>query len=405
MDTFVARQAVILVGGKGTRLGEATRDTPKPMLPIEGDRRFLDYLLDQVARQGFTDIVMVAGHLGDQVAARFDGAAIREARVRVVREPEPRGTAGALLEVADKLDPAFLMMNGDAFVDCNLRAFERAAAALGSATIATLQVDDPRRYGTLRLDGARVAAFREKNPEAAGPGTISAGIYRLDRSIPGTIASLPASMETDVFPALASAWRLHCAPVSGWFLDIGRGETLAQARAELPARTTRPCGFLDRDGTLNVDKGYTHRVADLVWIDGARRAIRRLNDEGYLAIVCTNQAGVARGLYGEADVHAFHAAMRAELAREGAFVDAFYHCPFHVGAVDPRYRVDHPDRKPNPGMLLRAMRDWSIDRSRSFMIGDGAGDLAAARAAGVAGHLYDGGPLDRMVESILAAGP
>ena len=121
---------------------------------------------------------------------------------------------------------------------------------------------------------------------------------------------------------------------------------------------------------------------------------------GHLVVVCTNQAGVARGFYGEADVDAFHAAMRADLARDGAFIDAFYHCPFHVDAVDPRYRLDHADRKPRPGMLLRAMAEWPIDRARSFLIGDSDADLAAARAASVAGYRYTGGSLERLVDSI-----
>jgi D-glycero-D-manno-heptose 1,7-bisphosphate phosphatase len=166
----------------------------------------------------------------------------------------------------------------------------------------------------------------------------------------------------------------------------------------------RPAAFLDRDGVINVDHGYVHRVEDLVWIAGAPEAIRRLNEAGYLVIVVTNQSGIGRGYYDEAAMEAVHAALRARLAAAGATVDAIYACPYHPQARVERFRhPDHPDRKPNPGLLLRAMREFAIDRERSFMIGDKDSDMEAARRAGVAGHLFEGGDLDAFVRTLLAA--
>lgn len=165
----------------------------------------------------------------------------------------------------------------------------------------------------------------------------------------------------------------------------------------------RPAILFDRDGTLNVDHGYTFRPSDLVWTPGAREAVKRVNDAGFLAVVVTNQSGVARGLYGEAEVQAFHAAMNAELASLGAHLDALYACPFHADAVVEAYRhADHPDRKPNPGLLLRAMAELDLDPRRTAMIGDQPSDLAAAAAAGVRGALYRGGDLARLVSDLLA---
>jgi D-glycero-D-manno-heptose 1,7-bisphosphate phosphatase len=160
--------------------------------------------------------------------------------------------------------------------------------------------------------------------------------------------------------------------------------------------------FLDRDGVLNEDLGYVHRPADLRWIDGAREAVARINRAGLLAIVVTNQSGVARGFYSEEDVRALHAHMAAELAAVGACVDAFYYCPYHEDGVVPRYVApDHPDRKPNPGMLLRAIADLDVDPARSLVIGDRASDLEAARRAGVRGALFAGGSLEAFVLAAL----
>jgi D-glycero-D-manno-heptose 1,7-bisphosphate phosphatase len=166
---------------------------------------------------------------------------------------------------------------------------------------------------------------------------------------------------------------------------------------------SEPCAFFDRDGTLNLDAGYTHRPEDLAWTPQAREAVRALNDAGWRVVVCTNQSGVARGYFDEAAVEAFHAAMQASLAEVGARIDAFYSCPFHEDGTVERYRVaDHPDRKPNPGMLRRAMADLDLDPARAFMVGDRDADLEAAAAAGLPGYLYEGGSLLAVVEQAMA---
>ena len=163
----------------------------------------------------------------------------------------------------------------------------------------------------------------------------------------------------------------------------------------------RPAAFLDRDGVLNVDFGYTYKPEDLEFVEGAEAAVRRLNEAGYLVVVVTNQSGVARGFYSEVDVARFHAHMQAELTKAGARIDAFYTCPYHPDGIVAEYRVDHADRKPNPGMILRALGDLPIDAGRSFLIGDKASDMAAAASAGIAGHLFSGGDLDDFVAGVL----
>jgi D-glycero-D-manno-heptose 1,7-bisphosphate phosphatase len=165
----------------------------------------------------------------------------------------------------------------------------------------------------------------------------------------------------------------------------------------------RKAAFLDRDGVLNVDHGYVHRVEDLQVIDGAPEAVRRLNDAGYLVIVVTNQSGIGRGYYDEAAMHAVHARLVERFADQaGAHIDAFYHCPFHPDAPVERFRhPDHPDRKPNPGLVLRAIKDWDVDPAGSFLIGDKDSDLEAARRAGVVGHHFEGGDLDQFVAALL----
>jgi D-glycero-D-manno-heptose 1,7-bisphosphate phosphatase len=161
--------------------------------------------------------------------------------------------------------------------------------------------------------------------------------------------------------------------------------------------------FFDRDGVLNEDAGFVHRIADFRWIEGAREAVKLVNDAGLHAIVVTNQSGVARGFFGEGDVLRLHAWMARDLASYGARIDAFYYCPYYDDATIEAYRVaDHPDRKPNPGMTLRAIRDFAIDPKRSLTIGDKPRDLEAGMRAGVEGRLFTGGSLARLVAEALA---
>lgn len=167
----------------------------------------------------------------------------------------------------------------------------------------------------------------------------------------------------------------------------------------------RPAVFFDRDGVLNLDHGYVHRVADFTWVDGALDAIRRLNRLGWLVFVVTNQSGVARGYYDEAAVAALHGWMAAEAERAGAHIDDFRYCPHLPKASVPAYAKDCDCRKPGPGMLLDLMAAWPVDAARSFMIGDKASDMEAARAAGIASHLFGGGDLAAFVGGILATAP
>ncbi len=154
--------------------------------------------------------------------------------------------------------------------------------------------------------------------------------------------------------------------------------------------------IFDRDGVLNEDVAYAHRPDQIRWIEGAMSAVRAVNSAGLFAFVATNQSGVARGLYTEADVVGLHDWMNGELARFGARIDAFVYSPYHPDGVVEAYRRASPCRKPGPGMILELMARFPVDPARTLMIGDQPTDVEAAGAAGVEGLLFSGG-------SVLAA--
>ncbi len=226
------RQAALLVGGRGTRLGALTDTMPKPMAPVAG-RPFLDWQIEDVARQGVERIVLLAGYKAEQIVARYDGRSVLGASVTVLVEPAPLGTAGAIRLFADRLDPAFFLMNGDTLFDVDLRDLPTHAAD-AVATLALRRTAPGGRYGTVDLapDG-RVTGFLPRSPDRDGP--INGGIYALDRRIVDWIAAGPVSMEADVFPRLADAGLLRGALYDGAFIDIGVPEDLERAQTLIPA--------------------------------------------------------------------------------------------------------------------------------------------------------------------------
>jgi len=160
-------------------------------------------------------------------------------------------------------------------------------------------------------------------------------------------------------------------------------------RSEPLARPKKPAAFLDRDGVLNVDRGYTHRPNDLEMIPGATAAVRLLNEAGYYVFVVTNQSGVARGYYTEAAIDQVHKRMQDIMNKESAHIDAFYYCPHHPEGTIKEFAISCLCRKPAPGMLEQAASEWPVERSHSFLIGDRDHDLAAATAFHIRGIKFD----------------
>lgn len=393
------RQCVFLVGGFGTRLGALTQATPKPLLNV-GGRPFLAWLLREVSRHGFTEAVMLGGFRGEQLEAVLGDGSDFGLKIRHVIEPAPAGTAGALTHAADFLDETFLLMNGDSLLDINLLDLCQPLPDSVVARAALRQVPDAGRYGQVTLDGDKVTGFNEKSNDAT-PGVINGGVYWMRRAILERINRTPMSLEQDIFPDLATEGRLEGRVYDRPFIDIGVPSSFSEAQSFVPSVARRGAVFFDRDGTLNVDVGYAHRPDQIRWTPGAVEAIKRVNDAGLLAFVVTNQAGVARGYYGDEEIAILHAWMQAQFKAVGAHIDAWAYCPHHPDFTEGG--CSH--RKPEPGMLRDLIATWDVDPAASLMVGDQLTDVQAAQAAGVRGLRYEGGDLEALIAAALATLP
>lgn len=170
----------------------------------------------------------------------------------------------------------------------------------------------------------------------------------------------------------------------------------------MPKRLPKKAVFLDRDGVLNVDTGYVHLPDEFQWIEGAKEAIKLFNNLDFYVFIVTNQSGVARGYFKERDVLALHRWIDGELRHVGASIDDWRYCPFHRDGIVPEFSMDHPWRKPAAGMIKDLLHSWPVKKEESFLIGDKTSDMAAAKAAGIAGYLFEGGNLLDFIRSILA---
>lgn len=225
--------AVILAGGRGTRLGAAAAGTPKPMLDV-GGRPFLERLLVHLAAHGFRRATLLVGHLASVVKDHFSSGAFAGVAVDCVSEPAPLGTGGALVAALPKLSDEFWLLNGDSFFDVDPSALAppSAAAEDWGAVLALARVPDIGRYGAVDVspDG-RIVAFREKG--GTGEGLINGGVYRMRRAALEPFKSA-RSLEQDIFPELATAGRLWGVEMRGAFIDIGTPDDLARARRDAP---------------------------------------------------------------------------------------------------------------------------------------------------------------------------
>lgn len=372
------REAIVLAGGFGTRLAHVVPDVCKPMAPVAG-RPFLRFIMDQLAAAGFDRAVVADGYRREQIEGFF-GPAYRGTAIEYSPEETPLLTGGAVKGALSRCESDWVfILNGDTWLDVDFGAMEAAAANVPdsvSAVIAVKRVRDFERYGTVDVDAAgSLTAFHEKRP--CEEGLINAGVYLLRRD---ALINMPEkfSLETDYFERVVGDGALRALECSGGFIDIGVPEDYELAQAMLaPLAKSWKLAMFDRDGTINVDTGHLHELEKLELIPSTVDIMRGYSDDpDFKVVVVTNQAGIAKGLYTEADMHRLHRYMEDELEKLGVHVDAWYFCPHH-----PDYTGPCECRKPAPGMLLAAMRDFDAMPDDCVMYGDKPSDEAAAKAA------------------------
>lgn len=374
---------IILAGGFGTRLQSVVKDVPKPMADINGTP-FLELLMREILFCDPERIILCVSYMKDVIKQHF-GDSFLGVPVLYSEENEPLGTGGAIKQAFDLfgLDEA-VVLNGDTYVQVNYSDFIRKSENEKLAVVLK-QVENANRYGHVQVENGRIISMREKSPEPTA-GLINAGIYKIRRDL--FSADLPDkfSFEKDLLEPQIAALKPLYMQSDEYFIDIGVPESYAQACRELKSvifgNPTHKALFLDRDGVINEDKHHLHKIGDCEFMDGIFDLCRDYKRKGFEIVVVTNQAGIAKGLYSEADYFKLRDFIHAEFEKQKCPIAAEYFCPYHPEGNGKYKRVSFY-RKPAPGMILRAAKDLNLDLAKSVLIGDAETDIMAAKTAGV----------------------
>lgn len=412
-------KTVIMAGGKGTRITSVASNIPKPMIKMEG-KPILEFELEFLRDQGFTDIIITISYLGNIIRDYFgDGSGISPitgkpfgVHIEYYFEQKPLGNAGALFKIRDKLTTDFLLLNADSMFNVDFNrfvAFHRRYGGL--VTLFTHPNSHPFDSGLIIAgkDKAvrRWLAKEDKRPEYY-KNRVNAGIHivnpkildmaGIDTEEIGGIGDdgkpVKVDLDRQLLKPLAGTGQMYCYDSPEYVKDMGTPDRYYTVCKDIKEgrvtcknlRNKQKAVFLDRDGTINKYVGFLRNIDDFELIDGVAEAIRRINDSGYLAIVVTNQPVIARGEVTIEDLEKIHNKMETLLGRQGAYLDTIYYCPHHPykgyeGEV-PGLKIECECRKPKPGMLLKAAEEFNIILENSWMIGDNESDIIAGKMAG-----------------------
>ncbi len=391
-------KTVIMAGGRGTRISSVASDIPKPMIRI-GEKPVLEREIECLRMQGFDDIILTVGYLGDIIRDYFGDGRKFGVRIEYYFEREPLGNAGALFKIRDQLQSDFLLLNGDAIFDVDFNRFVAYHNKRGGlATLFTHPNSHPYDSSLIVAD-ANGAVTQWLNKEDVRPryykNRVNAGLHVIS---PRLLTNQPnctkIDLDRNLLKPLAGTGQMFAYDSPEYVKDMGTPERYYGvcrdfAEGIVSAKNLKKkqrAIFLDRDGTVNKYVGFLRNIDDFVLEEGASAAIKKINESGYLAIVITNQPVIARGEVSFGELESIHNKMETLLGAEGAYLDAIYFCPHHpdsgyAGEVK-ELKIDCDCRKPKPGLILRAAEDFNIDLAHSWMIGDGETDVACGKNAG-----------------------
>ena len=405
-------KTLIMAGGRGTRISSLYPDIPKPLIPI-GGIPVLEREICSLRDQGFTDLILTVSFMGEKIMDYFGDGSKLGVSIQYYNEVTPLGNAGALFKLRDQLTEDFLLLNADAVFDVDFnRMVEFHRLYGGLVTLFTHPNSHPYDSGLLIADeNMSVKQWLAKEDERPTyyKNRVNAGLHvispvvldmaRIDAEKVGAVDEvtgkvIKVDLDRQLLKPLAGTGKMFCYDSPEYVKDMGTPERYYSVVSDFKAgivqsknlKNKQKAVFLDRDGTINKYVGFLRDINQFELIAGVAEAIKRINALGYLCIVITNQPVIARGEVTVSQLDEIHNKMETLLGLEGAYIDGLYYCPHHPhkgfeGEI-PELKFDCECRKPKPGMILKAAKDFNINLSESWMVGDGENDIKAGKNAG-----------------------
>jgi len=392
-------KGVILAGGKGTRLSELIKNTPKPLVKI-GGKPIIEHQIVLLKKYGIRDIWILLGFLGDQIRNYLLDGRNLGVRIHYYQEKIPLGTAGALKTLEHIIKEDFLVISGDVMLDFDLERFIRYhRKRRGIASIIVHPNDHPFDSDLVEFnkEGQITTLLKRPHPSDLVFRNFSiASVYIFSPNVFRYISNgVKSDTEKDILPlVLKSGCKIFAYNSPEYFKDAGTPERLFKVRHDykcnkihrLNLSLSRKAIFLDRDGVINREVNQLCDVKDFKMYRFAKKAIKKINEFGYLAIIVSNQPMIAKGFMTEDDLNEIQKRLETQLALVGAKIDAFYYCPHHPEKGFPgeisELKVKCKCRKPEIGLFLQAQKDFNIDLEQSYAIGDKTSDILAGQRAG-----------------------
>lgn len=368
-------QAVILAGGRGTRLGALTTHIPKPMVSFHG-RPFLAYVLELLRAQGVQQVVLLLGYQAEHVREYFGDGQRYGVKILYSVAPPETETGERLRQALPLLAPEILLMYCDNYWPLNLASLQQARADQKADMMVVVYTNrDGYTRNNVHLDDANCVVAYDPTRTAAELNGVEIGYALLPKSALQQIPAGNVVFQHVMYPQFIADGRLKAFPTDHRYYSVGSPERLPLTEAFLRFRRAV---ILDRDGVLNrkpPPAAYVRNRHEFEWLPGAIKALQLLKQADYTICIATNQPGIARGVMTDDDLHEIHAHMQSELRQHDAEVDAIYYCPHG-------WNEGCSCRKPKPGLLFQAQRAHHLDLSRTYFIGDDERDWAAGLSAG-----------------------
>lgn len=409
-------KTVIMAGGRGSRITELFPDIPKPLIPLEDqngvEKPVLEWEIEGLRDQGFKDIILTVSYMAEKIKDYFGDGSRFGVSIEYFVEKQPLGNAGALFKMREKLGKEpFLLLVADTMFDVDFnRMVEFHTSQSALVTLFTHPNNHPYDSSVLIANSSNaVTAWLTKEDERPEyyRNRVNAGLQVIDPTIldlsgidadrVGTEVNgkiFQVDMDKMLLKPLCGKGFMFCYDSPEYCKDMGTPERYQQVSQDFKTGVvvaqnlckSQKAIFLDRDGTINRHIGFLRRPDELELLDGVTEAIKKIKNSGYLCIVITNQPVIARGEVTVEELEEIHKKLETELGKAGAYIDRLYYCPHHPhsgykGEIK-ELKIECDCRKPKPGLIFKAARDFNVNLTESWMIGDGATDIGAGKNAG-----------------------